>query len=327
MAQVVLGVATPHAPQLRLPIEGWYALREKDETDRRINYQGLLAKAKPDMDRELTDETLRTRLAACQGWRDELRDKLTAAKPDVIVVVGDDQHEQFHSNNMPMFSVYYGDSVQVGRGHGAGGSGLWNANKLAEVQEQVRLQLNVPRDHETHPVLAGHLIDQLRDDEFDVASSDGLNPEVGLGHAFVFMYEFMLPNGDVPMVPVMVNTFFPPNQPTPKRCYAFGQALRRAIDAWDSDQKVAIVASGGLSHTIIDEEIDRMTIDGIMEQDADALRTLPRERLNLGTSEIRNWVVLAGAMEAETPHQIGDYIPAYRSPAGTGCGMAFTYWE
>jgi aromatic ring-opening dioxygenase catalytic subunit (LigB family) len=154
-----------------------------------------------------------------------------------------------------------------------------------------------------------------------------LNPEIGVGHAFVFMYEYMLPNGDIAMVPVMINTFFPPNQPAPQRCYALGQALRRAIDAWDSDKTIAIVASGGLSHTIMDEGIDHMTIDGVMEKDAEALRTLPRERLNLGTSEIRNWIAIAGAMEAETPHMIGEYIPAYRSPAGTGCGIAFTYWE
>jgi hypothetical protein len=129
------------------------------------------------------------------------------------------------------------------------------------------------------------------------------------------------------MVPFMINTFFPPNQPTPRRCYAVGQALRRAIEAWDRDVTVGIVASGGLSHTIIDEEIDRMTVDAILEKDAAALTSLPRERLNLGTSEIRNWITVAGAMEPMTPQLIGDYIPAYRSPAGTGCGMAFAYWD
>ena len=108
---------------------------------------------------------------------------------------------------------------------------------------------------------------------------------------------------------------------------ALGQALRRAVDSWDSDKTVAIVASGGLSHTIMDEGIDRMTLDAVMEKDAEALWTLPHERLNLGTSEIRNWIAVAGAMEPETPHQIGEYIPAYRSPAGAGCGIAFTYWQ
>lgn len=63
------------------------------------------------------------------------------------------------------------------------------------------------------------------------------------------------------------------------------------------------------------------------EGDAQALKTLPRERLDLGTSEIRNWIAAAGAMESMTPHFIGDYIPAYRSVAGTGCGMSFAYWD
>jgi hypothetical protein len=58
------------------------------------------------------------------------------------------------------------------------------------------------------------------------------------------------------MVPVMVNTYYPPNQPTPKRCYAFGQAVRKAIESWDSNKRVALMASGGLSHVVIDEEID-----------------------------------------------------------------------
>ena len=70
----------------------------------------------------------------------------------------------------------------------------------------------------------------------------------------------------MPMVPVMVNTYYPPNQPTPKRCYAFGQAVRKAIESWDSDKRVALMASGGLSHVVIDEEIDAMVIDGLEEQ-------------------------------------------------------------
>jgi 3-O-methylgallate 3,4-dioxygenase len=125
----------------------------------------------------------------------------------------------------------------------------------------------------------------------------------------------------------MINTFFPPNQPAPRRCYAIGRSLRQAIESWDSDKTVAVIASGGLSHTIIDEEIDRATIDAIVERDGDALASLPRERLNLGTSEIRNWITVAGAMEPMEVTFVGDYIPAYRSPAGTGCGMAFAYWE
>ena len=127
------------------------------------------------------------------------------------------------------------------------------------------------------------------------------------------------------MVPVMVNTYFPPNQPTPKRCYAFGQAVRRAIESWKSDKRVALMASGGLSHVVIDEEIDAMTIDGLKNKKPETLFSLPREKLEGGTSEILNWIALAGAMEDRELKYL-DYVTTYRSPAATGCGMGFAYW-
>ena len=333
MANIVLGMATPHAPQLRLPLEGWYALREKDETDRRINYAELLRKAKPDMDQELADDRLRERYDACQQNLAALRKVLTQASPDVVVVVGDDQHEQFKDDNMPMFSVYYGDTLRVSRGsHGRessaqSGSQSWSASRLSQLQRQVVEERGVAGDHPAEPELAKHLISELRDGDFDIGCSNQLKPEIGLGHAFVFYYEFLRENGDIPMVPVMVNTFFPPNQPTPRRCYALGRSLRQAIESWDSPKTVAVIASGGLSHTIIDEDIDRATIDGIVEKDSNALSSLPMNRLLLGTSEIRNWVTVAAVMEDREVTFIGDYIPAYRTMAGTGCGMAFAYWQ
>ena len=78
------------------------------------------------------------------------------------------------------------------------------------------------------------------------------------------------------MVPVMVNTYYPPNQPTPKRCYAFGQAVRKAVESWNSDKRVALIASGGLSHVVIDEEIDAMVIDGLKNKKPEVLFQLPR---------------------------------------------------
>ncbi|MBI3061855.1 MAG: extradiol ring-cleavage dioxygenase, partial [Deltaproteobacteria bacterium] len=126
-------------------------------------------------------------------------------------------------------------------------------------------------------------------------------------------------------VPVMVNTYYPPNQATPKRCYALGQAVRRAIESWNSDLRVAVMASGGLSHMVIDEELDRATLDALANRDREKLWSLPRQKLRGGTSEILNWVALAGAVEP-MEMKLVDYIPGYRSPAATGCGMAFAYW-
>ena len=162
---------------------------------------------------------------------------------------------------------------------------------------------------------------------FDIATSNRFREGRGVGHAFEFVYQYIMPQGDIPVVPVMVNTYFPPNQPTAKRCYQLGGALREAIEAWDADKKVAIMASGGLSHFIIDEEIDHTALDAMKNKDVETLVTMPTDRLMvLGTTEILNWITVAGAMEPEEMTVL-DYVPCYRTPAGTGCAMAFATWE
>ena len=144
-------------------------------------------------------------------------------------------------------------------------------------------------EYETAQDLANHLIRALVDAEFDITRCNKLREEIGVGHAFSFLYRRILPGGKLPMVPVMVNTYYPPNQPTPKRCYAFGQAVRKAVESWDSDKRVAIMASGGLSHVVIDEEIDAMVIDGLKNKKPEVLFQLPREtiaRRHLGNSQL-----------------------------------------
>ncbi len=130
----------------------------------------------------------------------------------------------------------------------------------------------------------------------------------------------------LPMVPVLVNSYYPPNQPTPGRCYNFGRALRRAIESWDEDLAVAIVASGGLSHFVVDEEFDRRVIDGLRRKDLAALSAIPRRYFRSGTSESLNWITAGGALEA-LDMKLVDYVPGYRTPAGTGCGMTFARWQ
>jgi len=105
----------------------------------------------------------------------------------------------------------------------------------------------------------------------------------------------------------------------------FGQSVRQAIESWDSNKRVALLASGGLSHVVIDEEIDAMVIDGLKNKKPEVLFQLPRKKLTGGTSEILNWVALAGAMEDRELKYL-EYVTTYRSPAATGCGMGFAYW-
>lgn len=317
MAEVVLGLGMSHTPQLGVPWTEWEVLREKDRNDKRMDYQGLLKKAKPGIGAELTPDAMRKHDETAHAALQTLSKKLAEVAPDVLVTFGDDQQEQFHDDNMPMFCVFRGASLPRQSAHGRS---AWSS----------KITLGTAADdsssYPAQPELAEHLIAGLVDAGFDIACSNQLKEEHGLGHAFARAFSWLMPEGAIPMVPIMVNTFYKPNQPTPKRCYEFGKAVRSAIESWDADKRVAIVASGGLSHVIIDEEVDQQTLDGLVNKDPEKFFTLPRERLNLGTSEIRNWVALAGAMEPEKLEFL-EYVASYRSPAGTGCGMAFAYWE
>jgi 3-O-methylgallate 3,4-dioxygenase len=89
---------------------------------------------------------------------------------------------------------------------------------------------------------------------------------------------------------------------------------------------VAVIGSGGLSHFVIDEELDHQILKAMQAKDAVALGELPQRRLNSGTSEVRNWIATAGAVE-QLDMTLIDYVPCYRSPAGTGCAMGFAEWR
>jgi hypothetical protein len=317
MSEIVIGIGTSHSPQLSVRAKDWDLLLKKDQTDPRLNYQSLLETAKPGLATELTEEKFRQKDQACQAAIKVLGDALSAAKADVVVVFGDDQQEQFHDDNMPMFAIYHGKDLPVVKHN--------NLRPAAWKDAEERGWADTAPEYETASDLADHLIRALTDAEFDITRCNKLRAEIGVGHAFSFLYRRILPGGKLPMVPVMVNTYYPPNQPTPRRCYAFGQAVRKAIESWSNDKRVALMASGGLSHVVIDEEIDQMVIDGLKNKKPEVLFQLPRQKLCGGTSEILNWVALAGAMESRQLKYF-EYVTTYRSPAATGCGMGFAYW-
>jgi hypothetical protein len=86
-----------------------------------------------------------------------------------------------------------------------------------------------------------------------------------------------------------------------------------------------VLASGGLSHFIIDEDFDAAFIGALERRDLGFLGAIPPERLRAGTSEILTWITVAGAMP-DGMRKV-DYIPCYRNAKGIGCAMGFGVWE
>jgi hypothetical protein len=333
MARIVLGLGTSHTPMLNVGAEEWLLFEELDrkrlllhKDGRRATYDELLAVAPPSLSAELAPERHARRHAEAMAALSRLQVAAMEAKLDAVIVVGDDHKELYHDDNMPSILVYRGETIanvpNRTRRADSGGAGRpeWAQRAFARYFED--------SDTRHYPVdarLANHLIAALIDREFDVASANALPEGEGEGHAFAFVHKRIMNGAAIPVVPVFLNTYYPPNQPSPRRCYKLGQAIREAVESYPEGLRVGIVASGGLSHTTIDEELDTKVIRALREKDAGTLQSLPREQLNGGNSEIRNWICAAGALE-HLALQWVQYTPGYRTPAGTGTALCFGYW-
>ncbi|MFN0074603.1 MAG: hypothetical protein ACKVVP_24235 [Chloroflexota bacterium] len=302
MAQIVLGLGSSHGPTIRTRPEAWERLGKKDMEDTRFNFEAELRAAKPDMPDELTMVKKQERYDACQRGVNTLNTVLSESAPDCIVMVSN-LHGDIAPHQQQIFGVFTGESLPM--------------NGRADGSERIQ----------THAPFAQHIVDGLQQCGLDVHACPDLGASSGIGDAFTFLYELYARPGTLPMVPVMISRYLP-NQATPRRAHEFGAALREVIGAWDSDTRVAVMASGGLSHQILDEPLDRIVVRALQEKDVDTLCSLPRDRLNRGpgTPEILNWIAVSATMGA-VPMTLVDYVPCYRSLAGTGHGVTFGYWK
>jgi hypothetical protein len=128
-----------------------------------------------------------------------------------------------------------------------------------------------------------------------------------------------------PSVPVLMNCFYPPTQPSMPRCIEFGAALAEAIRSWPKNLRVGVIASGGLTHFVCDQEQDAIFLDLLKRADLDGFAKIDERIYQSGTSELKLYVPILQCMEG-TPMTLVEYCPCYRSEAGTGEGMAFMYW-
>jgi len=342
MAKVVGGFASSHSPTLGMAGEDW--VRRGESNDRRnpelvkmpegkrVTYDELLALADPKIAEVVTEEICIQRQTNLQAGLDVLEKRFAETNPDVVVIFGDDQSEWFFEDNYPTINIYWGDTVHI---RGMPHDGPYR---------------NLPTQDFDWPVdsdLGLHVIESLMERDFDISQSryqkeaygGSIGPATwyldmkrstaprpfGLPHAFAYPINRWFAGKQVPILPITINTCYPPNWISPRRAYALGLAVREAVDNWSSDKKVAFGCSGGLSHFVVDEEIDRLAIKGMTEANGEILSSLPRHRLQSATTETLNWVATAAAMG--NPMELITYEPCYRSPAGTGVGCAVGYWE
>lgn len=340
MAQIVYGFGTSHGPLLSTPPERWDLRAADDRKNPEHPFRGktytfpeLLAvrEGEKDFHKEMSLEVRQERHARNQRALDLLGEKMEEVAPDALIVVGDDQHEWFKDDIQPTFTVYCGDQVI----NTALDQELY---KTKSPGIQVAMRSYYPDEDNIYPVpqeLAHAIVEQSMADEFDISISaeqrQGPRGTIGLGHAVGFVCRRILRDRPMPIIPVLLNTYFPPNRPTPKRCFEFGQSIGRAIRAWsgaNENKRIAVCASGGISHFVIDEDFDTRMLDAMKNRDAATLCNEPESMFRAGTSETKNWITVAGILsETDLEMNLVDYVPSCRSEAGTGCGMGFATWE
>ncbi|MGA3400472.1 MAG: hypothetical protein ABSC95_14725 [Acetobacteraceae bacterium] len=324
MARLVAAFGSSHSPMLAARAEDWNGgFLGRDRTRAHVDldgnpcgYEALLANAPADALERIAPDRLARRHAEVQASIARLAGDIAAATLDALIVVGDDQAELFDQSNMPAIGIYYGETIR-----NAGQASIAGDDWMARARRRY-LEPAGPAEHPCHPVLARHLIEALQRDGFDISVMRGVPEGKYEGHAYSYVHRFCMADGVVPIVPVFLNAYFPPNQPTPARCFALGEALAAAVAAFPADQRVGIMASGGLSHFVVDEAFDQALLEALRRKDATFFRTAPLAKLQSGSSEIRNWICLAGATGALDLAWAG-YAPGYRTPALTGTGLAF----
>lgn len=358
MANIALGIATSHGPMLSLPPELWGDYGKADVNNKELVFppegyvltwdEAAVLHSRPELRAELAPEVFARKSKEIQESLDRLADTLRRNPPDVAVLLTDDQDEWFYDSNMPSFSVYWGKSVPlIPRNSKRPG---WNAELTRLIDDgygDVELEVPVAAD------LGGHVIEYLVDHDFDVSHFTHVTEQYGgtvqrrytgrsgpvnvtrespprrqgLPHGHSFVVKRLFNNAPPPILPVFLNTCYPPNNVRPRRAFDFGRALAAAIESWPCDVSVAVIASGGLSHFVVDEEIDRLLLTALETRDASALCGLPKERFQSGSSESLNWVCLGGAMQ-KAPLELDflSYVPVYRTEVGTGGGWGFASW-
>ena len=333
MAEICSVLCMSHSPFLYATAEDWTSVRASRPA--RL-YRSDFA---PD-----TPQANAAKHARVTAAFAELRRSLRAARPDVLLIFGDDQREQFDFGNFPALSIFAGERFEGYRISPRAGIPPDSPPNPKDAANWATAS--------GHPELARTLLTELVGRGFDIGFSLNLpKPERGIGHAFMRPAHYLTPDFDLPIVPFFINCFYGP-QPTGARCHALGRAVREIIDAVPGALRIAVLGSGGLWHTpgladsYIDGAFDRGILDAVeagsaaamahhfddsarrfIFENADAAREMSGGTamvlgLGSGSGETRNWIAASATVDG-MPGRIVDYIPINASPIGA----AFACWD
>jgi len=308
MGTVVAAMAASHAFTVMEP-EAWDQFREMN----RQHYKRLYG-VEPPLHPKLESETLenvKPRYERVRQGLDFLHRHLRETQPGAFLLIGDDQNENYSEQCLPQLAIYTGERVVTSR-----------------------------HEFECHQDLSEALSEGMLHAGFDVAVSRKFPDDRLLSHAHVHLLERLLPEGDIPVVLIFVESIHAPAV-DPPRCYAFGQALRSVIESnRPAGERIAVCASGGLSHFSaafpyhaysgpfhygsISEEFDRKALEMMTRGEGEALATSlsSSDLLAHGDIELRSWLTVLGMM-GKAKAEILAYEPFYRAIMA----MGVAYWQ
>ena len=232
-----------------------------------------------------------------------VRDWLGKVRPSVAVVVYNDHGLNFFLDKMPTFAV---GAAPEYRNADEG----WGIPTLPPFKGD--------------PALSWHLIESLVTDEFDVVTCQ----EMLVDHAFTLPMALLWPDQRWPVrtIPVCVNTVQAP-LPSASRCYRLGEAIGRAIESWDTEERVVVIGTGGLSHQLdgtragyINKEFDRKFMNSLVDDPKWATQYSTLDLVELvGTQgvELLMWLVARGALTGKVSKLHANYhIPISNTASG-----------
>jgi hypothetical protein len=316
MGSIVGGMLSSHAYAFVEP-EFWDQRRAERTRPNFAKKYGSVPPERP----EVATETLagnQQRYAAIRAGFNEIFRRLGTLDIDTLVLVGNDQDENFTPQAYPQFAVYMGESFAItSRTAGAGASS------------------GAPVRYRCAPKVARAIVETALDAGFDPAIIAQFGGDALESHAHREPLQFYDPDAQQRVVPVFVNAIHEP-APSPQRCYAFGRMLRTAIEGCADAGRTLVFASGGLSHfpadypwseyygplTVgaISETFDRTIVERMRAGDGAALAHLTNDQLMAnGEGELRQAIIMLGALDGVTPAVLA-YEPFYRAVMGLAVG-------